>query len=374
MDLHRKPNGKWELRWREGDRRRARTFVLKGDAVKFEANRVRRKQLGQAAIPEDIRLSEFVETYWRLHAVPNLAPSTREFYKRTWANHIMPRLGDYGVRELTPSRIARFREDLERAGVGTATVVKTMRIVQSILSFAVSEELIEYNAAANVRKPRYERAREPHIFLPADVERIRRDLQATRDQTLVSVLAYSGPRPEEVVCRLAWDDIGERAIRYRDTKRHRTRFTPLLAPLAEDLRRWFLESGRPSGTRPVFPAHDGGFWSDDDWRNWRSRIWRGEERPANSRNQPTYPGAAPAGTRPRDLRSSFITVQVYAGVPLTTISKQCGTSVTMIEKHYAGVIENWDGIQVSAEAQIRAARRASGREMDVSADLEGKLD
>ena len=150
MDLHRKPNGKWELRWREGDRRRARTFVLKGDAVKFEANRVRRKQLGQAAIPEDIRLSEFVETYWRLHAVPNLAPSTREFYKRTWANHIMPRLGDYGVRELTPSRIARFREDLERAGVGTATVVKTMRIVQSILSFAVSEELIEYNAAANV--------------------------------------------------------------------------------------------------------------------------------------------------------------------------------------------------------------------------------
>jgi len=45
-----------------------------------------------------------------------------------------------------------------------------------------------------------------------------------------------------------------------------------------------------------------------------------------------------------------------------------------IEKHYAGVIENWDGIQVSAEAQIRAARQTSGREMDVSADLEGKLD
>ncbi|MGN6169933.1 MAG: hypothetical protein ACTHQQ_17455 [Solirubrobacteraceae bacterium] len=43
-------------------------------------------------------------------------------------------------------------------------------------------------------------------------------------------------------------------------------------------------------------------------------------------------GCAPAGTRPRDLRSSFITVQVYAGVPLTTIAKQCGTGVAMIEK------------------------------------------
>jgi hypothetical protein len=50
--------------------------------------------------------------------------------------------------------------------------------------------------------------------------------------------------------------------------------------------------------------------------------------------------------------------QIYAGVPLTTIAKQCGTSVTMIEKHYAGVIENWDGVQVPAEDQIRTARAA----------------
>ncbi len=373
MDVNRKENGKWELRWREGGHRRARTFDRKGDAVAFEAERIRRKQLGHAAVPEDVQLSEFVETYWQLHAVPNLAPSTRAFYKVTWVNHIRPRLGSYSVRELTPKRLARFRDELERAGVGVATVRKTMAIVQSILSFAVAEELVEFNAAASVRKPRYERARDPHIFLPAEVEHIRRKLTSHRDRTLVAVLAYSGPRPEEVVFRLAWEDIGERAIRYRDTKRHRVRFTPLLAPLAEDMREWFLASGRPEGEKPVFTAHDGGFWSSDDWRNWRSRIWRGEERPANRRNTPTYPGVAPDGTRPRDLRSSFITVQVYAGVPLTTIAKQCGTSVTMIEKHYAGVIENWDGIQVSAEQQIRAARSASGRSMDVPTGQQGKV-
>jgi integrase len=366
MDLHRKNNGKWELRWRESGRRRARTFDLKGDAVKFEATRVRRKQLGHAAIPEDMPLVEFVEIYWRLHAVPNLADSTRAFYKLTWANHIKPRLGDYGVRELTPGRIKRFREELERDKVGTATVRKAMAIVQSILSFAVAEELLEVNPASAVRKPRYHRSREPHLFLPAEVEEIRAKLESLRDRTLVSVLAYSGPRPEEVVCRLTWEDIGERAIRYRDTKRHRVRFTPMLAPLAEDLREWYLGSGRRDADKPVFPAGDGGFWGDDDWRNWRKRIWRGEERPANRKGVVPYPGVAPAGTRPRDLRSSFITVQVYAGVPLTTIAKQCGTSVAMIEQHYAGVIENWDGIQVPAEDQIRRARRASGRRMDVA--------
>jgi integrase len=152
--------------------------------------------------------------------VPNLSKASRDLYGRVWGLHILPRLGDYGVRELTPKRLTRFRVELERAGVGTATVVKAMTIVQSILSFAVSEELVEYNAAASVAKPRYERAREPHIFLPPEVEQIRTTLDQ-RDATLVSTLAYSGPRPEEVVCRLAWSDIGEQAIRYVDTKRRR---------------------------------------------------------------------------------------------------------------------------------------------------------
>jgi integrase len=359
LDLRRKQNGKWELRWQEGGRKRSRTFDRKGDAVKFEAERVRRKQLGRAAIPEDVPLTQFVETYWRLHAVPNLAQSTRDFYKLTWANHIMPRLGEYGVRELTPKRLARFREELERAGTGTATVRKTMAILQSILSFAVAEEIIEFNAAASVRKPRYERRREPRIFLPAQVEQIRTNLDRLRDRTLVSVLAYSGPRPEEVVFRLAWEDIGERAIRYHDQKRHRVRFTPLLAPLAEDLREWFLGSGRPSANTPVFPAHNAGFWDSDDWRNWRNRVWNGgQARPANDRRRNARrAGAAPAGTRPRDLRSSYITLRVYEGVPLTTISKEVGTSVQMIEQHYAGVIENWDGQRIAAEDQIRTARK-----------------
>ena len=65
-------------------------------------------------------LAEFVETYYRLHAVPNLAGSTPDFYKLTWVNHIMPRLGDYGVpRADAKTAGAVFREELERAGTGT---------------------------------------------------------------------------------------------------------------------------------------------------------------------------------------------------------------------------------------------------------------
>jgi hypothetical protein len=48
-------------------------------------------------------------------------------------------------------------------------------------------------------------------------------------------------------------DIGEPAIRYVDTTRHRVRHTPLLAPLADDLHEWFLASGHPGGHQPASP-------------------------------------------------------------------------------------------------------------------------
>lgn len=373
MDWRKKPNGKFELRWREGTVRRSRTFDRKRDMTAFEADRVRRKQLGHAFVPADIPFRELTKTYWRLHVLPNLAAGTRDSYRQELDKHIIPRLGEYTIRELTAGRIKRFRDDLERAPVGTATVRLCMAIVQSILSFAVSEGLVEFNAAAGVRKPRYVRAREPHIFLPAAVELIRSNAVSLRDRTLVSVLAYSGPRPEELVCRLAWNDIGDRTIRYQDTKRHRVRFTPLLAPLADDLREWFLASGRPDGARPVFPAHDGELWNADDWANWRNSVWK--SRPERKYNRSTRPGVAtmkatvgiaPASTRPRDLRSSYVTLRVYEGIPLTTIAREVGTSILMIERHYAGVIEDWDGVRIPAEQQIRAARAsAGGREMDV---------
>jgi hypothetical protein len=121
----------------------------------------------------------------------------------------------------------------------------------------------------------------------------------------------------------------------------------------------------PARRGPCSRAHDGGFWDADDWRNWRTRIWQGKGRAKSAERQP-YPGAAPPGTGPRDHRSSFITLQVYTGVPVTTIATQCGTSVTMIEKHYAGVIENWDGVQVPAVDQIRGARTKNGRTVDAT--------
>jgi integrase len=219
-----------------------------------------------------------------------------------YEKHISPRLGGRGLRELSPKVLTRFRSDLQRAGVGVATVRKALAIVQSILRLAIAEEHLELNPMAAVKKPFYEREREPHIFLPLQVEQIRAGMGA-KAATLVSVLAYAGPRPEEAL-RLTWRGIGAEAIEFdgrktRKSRRGGRRFTPLLAPLAGDLKRWKLESGARDPKASVITAHDGGPWQLDDWRNWRRRTWGSYQRDPTT-GQRCWVGVAPEGTRPRD--------------------------------------------------------------------------
>jgi integrase len=73
-----------------------------------------------------------------------------------------------------------------------------------------------------------------------------------RDATLVSVLAYSGVRPQEALA-LTWGDLREQTIlveravsgrKIKSTKTHKARTVRLLAPLAADLREFKLASGR----------------------------------------------------------------------------------------------------------------------------------
>jgi len=367
MPIKQLPSGRWQLDFRVGGRgspRIVKSFDRKKDAEAFYIAARREKQLGRFYEPEDVTLAEFFETYWRFHALPNLADDTRVAYKSAWANHLLPRLGDHGLRQITPGVVSELPSQLQHAGAGAAVTKKAFAVLQSVLAYAVVRGRIEYNAAKAVRSPRYDREREPHVFLPAEVEAIRAALDPP-SATVVSLLAYSGPRPEEML-RLRMRDIGGEAIFYDGRKTRRNRWTPLLGMLARDLREHGLALGRPGPNRPVIPAHDGGHWQPDDWRNWRRRVWRswlgGDPKCKHAGEARCESCGArrltPAGTRPRDLRASYVTVQVYAGVPLTTIARWCGTSVAMLDKHYAGVIANWDGEQVPADGQIQRARGA----------------
>ncbi len=351
MSVHRRvhPSGKvaWRVRWREGGVLKSRDFARKRDADAFETEVRHRAQLGDLEMLEAGKqhLDELAREWWSTYAEPNLAAKTRVMYASVWDRYVLPRLGGMELRRLSPAVVEAFQAELRREGVGEPTILKTLTLLQGILQRAVVWGRIRANPVAPVRKPVQKRKHVVRPVAPATVEQIRRKLIAERrirDATLVSVLAYAGLRPGEALA-LRWGDIGERTIlieraaalgAVKATKTGQTRSVRLLDPLAHDLREWRLKCGRPGDEALVFPRFDGDVWSEEDWRNWRQRIFA--------------PAASAAGLdrfRPYDLRHSFVSLLFAEGRTVIEVARQAGHSATMALATYGHVIEELEGAE-----------------------------
>lgn len=336
-------------------RERSRTFDSRADARAFEAKVRLLKRGGDLEQLDRGRetLAAFAEHWWEVYAEPNLEPSTLRRYASVWNVHALPRLGGYQLRELNPEIVARFRAELERDGVGAPTVRKVLTMVQGMLARAVEWGRIPSNPVQAVKKPKVTREEVVHPLAPVAVERLRRHMLEQgrhRDATIVSVLAYAGPRPYSEALALRWEDVRDRTLRVYGRKRRRNRTVDLLAPLHQDLAEWRLASGRPDARQLVFPTDDGDEWKDHDCRNWRKRVFK--------------PAAAAVGleadAHPYELRHSFVSLLLHEGrLSVVEIAEQLGHSPVMTLGTYAHVVAELKGApKVSADEQIRQARLA----------------
>jgi integrase len=368
----RKRGTQFEVRWSEGGRKLSRSFLRAEDARAFDIDIKRRKQLGALApgvIQSRQTLAEFMEQeWWPRYAIPNLAPDTRRRYLEVWGVHLLPRLGDYELRGLTPMVVEDFREQMTRAKVGAPTQRKALMLLQGILRRAVVRGLVPINSAQLVDKPKQRPTQLPQPLSPLTIERIRAHMlqhqtrivpaagygkrprreyetpvgspeDRQRNALIVSMLAYAGLRPsEDHGC--TWGDLNSRTLHVFATKTGRARDIDLVAPLAQDLAQWRSACGRPKESDLIIPRPSGGQWTREDWANWRRRVWR--------------PAAMEAGVtgdlRPYRLRGSFVSLLLWEGRSLTYVAEQAGHSVATLARHYAGTMR-----ELETEARIPAA-------------------
>ena len=350
----------WRVRWRdELGRNRSKVLGRKRDAEAFDAEvrRLKRtRDLGQLDAGKQT-LADFGTEWWSLHAEPNLAPSTLKVYAALWDVHVLPRLGSYPLRDLTPEVITSFRLGLEHDGTGPASVRKTLTLLQGVLQRACEWGRVSSNPLAAVRKPPLRAARAVEPLPPVTVERIRGWFLARGelgDAALVSVLAYAGLRPGEALA-LTWGHVRDRTLLVEravslgeigPTKTAQRRTVTLLAPLAQDLAEWRLASGRPEPDALVFPGHDGGPWSLTAYQNWRRRIFG-----------PVAESCGAQGARPYDLRHSFVSLLIHEGRSVVEVARQAGHSPKVALDTYAHVFDELAGHErVPAETLIRRAR------------------
>ena len=382
VTVRKKGNGRYEVRWRE-TRPAARAHVrLRGRRRQVRRTKVRRTQqtagLVELDVDNPITIGEYVEVWWRRHAMPHLAENTRRDYAGVWETHAREPLG--GV----PVKLARTStfEDLQLTllegdpPVGAETIRKLMTMLQSVMALAVRDETlatVTVNVVGAVRRPSAPRRRGLAVW-PTTVEesaarrwqtgakRIRTVTMTQQDAVLVSLLAYAGLRPEEALA-LVWGDITARHIRVEravalgeiredDAVKRHDRSVRLLQPLAEDLRAWKPARGAiPLPNQLLFSRRDGGVWQDHDWRNWRKRVF-----------QPAAEAAGLTHARPYDLRGSFASLLIQEGRNVVDVAKQLGHTPETCLRYYARLFDEAPEHPVPAEEAIRAARRQFAQE------------
>lgn len=276
---------------------------------------------------------------WISDARTRLQRATIKEYERVFARRIEPRFGALRLEAVKPRMVSQWRTELVAADTGPEAIRRAMTLLQAMYSVAIEWGEASANPVSVVRKPRQGRRRAVQPVTPDGVEALRRELGRDgdlRSTTMVSVLAYAGLRPGEMLA-LERRHIRERTILVEqaasdgELKVQKTgrnyRTVDLLSPLASDLVQWCECEGITAADQLLFGRPDGRPWRTDDWNNWRNRRF--------------FPSAQSAGLgrpRPYDLRHSFASLLIREQrTSIVELADQLGHAPTMTLNTYAHV-------------------------------------
>src|SRR5215210_5314407 len=112
-----------------------------------------------------------------------------------------------------------------------------------------------------------------------------------------------------------------------------------------------MACGRPPDDALLFPNRHGEPWRDGAWQTWHRDAWG-----------PVKLAVGIEASRPYDLRHSFASLLVQAGVQITEVARQLGHSATMCLEVYAHVFDEFDPcerVSVVCRPYLSSPRKAA---------------
>jgi integrase len=317
------------LRWRDehGVRRRKAGFKSRSEARSWFEGVERKRMRGEAVTRPAVTLRDHVDRYLEVHAAtrdPNTIRVLRERLRRPIEVFGSEQLRDL---ERMAAEIAQWQATLPpRSRYG---IVQALR---QALDAAVRWGDLDRNpaklAGANPPPP----PRGIQTFALGEIDAVAVELGAIYGP-MIRFAAATGMRPEEW-CALERQDIDQAAGVARVVRTHVEGRTKPYAKTSASVREVPLSSRALAAvddvparldTRLVFCGPRG---RHVNLRNFRRREWR--------------PALEAAGVPPRriyDLRSTFASQALAAGVSVFELARIMGTSVRMIERHYGALLQ-----------------------------------
>lgn len=346
--------GRWGLRYYDehGARRRKSPFPTKSAALAHYREVIEPQLRGEPLAQPDVTLSEFVATYLERHAA-SVRPRTIATL-RDRLRHAVAAFGDVPLRDLErmTHEIAGWQAALPpRAGHG---IVQAFR---QVLEAAVRWERIQRNPAKAAGRNPKPPLRAVRVFGRAELDAIAAELTPAF-APLPVFAAATGLRPEEWQA-LERRDIDRRAgvLNVRRTvssgevvELGKTARSRRQVPLSRRALAALDALPARLDTLLVFPALRGGVLNID---NFRRREWgpaiesSGVHRPA----------------RIYDLRSTFASDALAAGVSAFELARVMGTSIEMVERHYGTLL---DGASAGIAGRLDALDELRDRDADAA--------
>lgn len=384
--VHKTRTGKWEVRFRQGDQNRSRTFRTKEEARGFQAE-VERSEFAPLR-PQDVPTLGDYAIEW-LKRRDDLAESTRKQYRQWLLHHILPervelrggldsQLGNMELNRIEPSQIKDWQHRRLDDGAGPVVLAKAQTLLSQILDEAVVDGYLDYNPAASVKRPRRRKGEKQgrRTLTAVQVEGLREWYLAREDfgsATLISVLSYIGIRPQDALA-LEWRDldagltvnkknIGGEVVRGSKTDEDSERRVYVPVQVRADLMNWreFIPHAKL-----IFPNRDNKPWTASNYNNWRSRKQEkdGVPTPVKCFKLAVRDTGLPESTKPYDLRHTAASLYADAGWNHLEIAHQLGHSPEVSMRVYQHIIDFAPGRERrSIEDMIAAAREQTCSEI-----------
>lgn len=345
----------WAYRYRTGGRSSRRVqqggFVSEQDAreaLDRALDRLRRER----RIPRSLTLAELVDVYLAQHDVQQVTIEKLRYL----LGKAIREFGDRRVSELTGPEIAAWRITLSAGYRFEAT-----QALRQVLHRAVEWKMVETNPATDGVENPVRRLKEQRPFESwKELEAIAKVL-GPRYGPMILFAAATGMRPAEWVALEKRDIDREGRVAYirrsftkGEVKVPKTEASRRAVPLQA---RAFdaLDRVPASGSPLVFPGERGGYF---DIHHFRPYQWRPAQREV---------GIEPL-RRIYDLRHTFATFALRAGVPIFELSRYMGASLAMIDHHYGHLAR--DGRDHAIE--LLDAHSASEDDVDAGWTLGGR--
>jgi integrase len=309
----------WSVRYRshDGSNRRKSGFRTKGDAVAWYQQRMREQ--GQGVEHDDrMTVGQLITEFLATHR----ASEERIESLRYRLKHARP-LEATRVAELRPYDLESWRASLPTEN----TRHDAFAALKQALDTAVRWKLVADNPARGIKNP----APSAREMTPLPDWQTVLELEAAMDvhyHGWLVVLVGTGLRPQEWP-KLRWEhvDLADRALRLPvQIVKPKTpaRVIPLRASVFDALATRQRSSGLVFETPDGYPV---------DIRNWRARVWQRAIDDVNLRRREQGRELL-LPMRPYDMRHTYATWALRAGLNTFMLAKRMGTSLKMIDATY----------------------------------------